>query len=578
MNCYQLFAATLRRRAGHPALVAGLGDKRQSLDFAGLDRKVDGVVATLAASGLRAGDKVLLAVPISIDTYAVMLALLKAGMVIMYIDPAHGAAQVSQILRRWPPAAIVASKPILLLGMLFPEVRRIAKRFVVGGNACGATTIGGNDESACAVRITQRSSADSAILSFTSGSTGEPKALIRTHGFLRKQLDILQRLARPTGDDIDFVAMPMFVLFNLANGITSVLPACNMKHPGRADPRIVLGQLCAEKATRMVASPALLDRLADHCLRQSRVIPDLRCISTGGGPVAPSLPVRLSRIAPNATIKMVYGSTEAEPIASIDADQVSVVDRAQTREGAGLLVGRPVSGCSVRVIDSVPGQPIAALTPKRFARLCVADGTAGEIVVSGDHVINGYADIARDAECKIHVNDTVWHRTGDAGYFDSYGRLWLVGRAGAALRDFRGTVYPFQVEYAVGAVRGVRRAALVEKDGERILALETSGREFRMHCAEAAKCVARFEIDRIVTLSRIPMDARHGAKVDYPALVRLLDGHWAGIRNRIAQSLGCLFAGCRDAMRRLSSRRQIASACKRRTGCSRGGSDSTVRL
>jgi acyl-coenzyme A synthetase/AMP-(fatty) acid ligase len=243
MNIYELFADATQHAAAHPALVAGIGNKRRSMSFEELDRKVGGIVATLRKSGLRAGDKVLLAVPISIDTYVVMLALLKAGMVIMHIDPAHGSSQVSRILKAWPPAAIVASKPILMLGMLFPELRRIPKRFVVGGRARGATTLCTAEAPQTSQAVIERFSADSAILSFTSGSTGEPKPLIRTHGFLLKQMEILKRVAELEPDDIDFVAMPMFVLFNLANRITSVLPACNMKHPGRADPRIVLSQL-----------------------------------------------------------------------------------------------------------------------------------------------------------------------------------------------------------------------------------------------------------------------------------------------------------------------------------------------
>ena len=551
MNIYQLFAGASQRAATHPALVAGIGNKRRSVTFAELERKVDGVVAALDERGLRAGDKVLLAVPISIDTYVVMLALLKAGMVIMHIDPAHGASKVAQILKAWPPAAIVASRPILMLGMLFPELRRIQKRFVVGGRARGITTLCHDQESQAPRPVTERSSADSAILSFTSGSTGEPKTLIRTHGFLRKQMEILQRLARTNQGDIDFVAMPMFVLFNLAHSITSVLPACNMKHPGRADPRIVLSQLLIEGATRMVASPALLERLADHCLMRKHTIPEMRCISTGGGPVGPWLPQRLRTMAPNATIKTVYGSTEAEPIAGIDAHEVSIADRDKTREGAGLLVGKPVRGCAVRIIQSQPDCAIGPATDENFANLCLPDGSAGEIVVSGEHVISGYADPARDRDTKIRVQDTVWHRTGDAGYFDSSGRLWLVGRCSAALSDYRGTVYPFQVEYAVSAVRGVRRAALMERDGDRVLVLETSGREFRTHCAEAAKCVAQFDIDRIVTVHCIPVDRRHDAKVDYPALNRLLDGRWRRCRNNLAEIVSSVFTICRDGLKRL---------------------------
>jgi len=551
MNTYAQFEDVLRHAADFPALISGIGKKRNVVTFAELEQKVDAAVTIFRDRGLRAGDKVLLAVPVSTETYVVMLALLKAGMVIMHIDPAHGTSTVAKILRNCPPDGIVASKPILMLGLLFPALARTPLRFAIGGRARGAVRLCYGPEEAGCLPMTARSSADSAILSFTSGSTGEPKALIRTHGFLGKQLEVLNRLAVTSGNEVDFAAMPMFVLFNLANRVTSVLPACNMKHPGKADPGIVLSQLCVERATRMVASPALLERLADYCLIHNRRIPDLRCISTGGGPVGPSLPQRLRVIAPNAIVRTVFGSTEAEPIASVDDHQVSVVDRQNTREGAGLLVGKPVRGCAVRIIQSCPEQPLGPYTDESFSGQCLAAGGVGEIVVSGEHVIQGYADSAGDRTTKIRVHDTVWHRTGDAGYFDGSGRLWLVGRCAAALQDSRGTVYPFQVEYAVNAVRGIRRAALVEKDGDRVLVVETSGREFRNHCAEAAKCIAKFEIDRIVTIRRIPVDRRHDAKVDYPALSRLLEGRFQRCRGAMVELVSQVFTNCRDRYRRL---------------------------
>jgi acyl-CoA synthetase (AMP-forming)/AMP-acid ligase II len=265
----------------------------------------------------------------------------------------------------------------------------------------------------------------------------------------------------------------------------------------------------------------------------------------------------LRTIAPNAIVRTVYGSTEAEPIASIDGHQLSFADRLKTREGGGLLVGKPVRGCMVRVVRNCPGQVLGPYTVEAFSNQCLPPGGAGEIVVSGEHVLQGYADSSCDRETKIQVQSTVWHRTGDAGYFDTSGRLWLVGRCAAALQDYRGTVYPFQVEYAVTAVRGVRRAALVEMDGDRVLVLETSGREFRNHCAEAARCVADFEIDRIVTLHRIPVDRRHDAKVDYPALARLLDGRFHRCRNAIVGWVSRVFTYCRDGYVCWQSQAQI---------------------
>jgi acyl-CoA synthetase (AMP-forming)/AMP-acid ligase II len=120
------------------------------------------------------------------------------------------------------------------------------------------------------------------------------------------------------------------------------------------------------------------------------------------------------------------------------------------------------------------------------------------------------------------VDDTVWHRTGDAGYVDAAGRLWLLGRCAAKVHDTRGTLYPFAVECAASAHPAVHRSALVVRGGRRALAVELeSGAD------PAALCVlqsdlAWADLDAVLPLRQIPVDRRHNAKVDYPALYRLL--------------------------------------------------------
>lgn len=537
MNVIDILDRSLRSSADKSAFISGVGKSRRELTFADLADEVDVLVSEFRSRGLEPGDKVLLAVPVSIDTYVAMLAILKAGLVVMFIDPAHGAAEVARCLRSYPPTAIVGTRALLLLRFLSPEICRIPVRIVAGPVSGGKIA---------SLPSQKRSTEDSALLTLTSGSTGEPKAVFRTHGFLRQQLEILNRVACPQAADIDFVAMPMFALFNLANATTSVIPACDMKRPGRANPRVLLAQLRGEEATTMVASPALLEGLADYCLKKQQTIPALRNISTGGGPVSPTLPERLSAIAPNAIIKIVYGSTEAEPIASVINDEISVVDKREMRVGAGLLVGRPVKGCYVKIVPSRNGFSLGPFSESEFESFSLRQGEIGEIVVSGRHVLPGYADPVRNRETKFDVGPKRWHRTGDAGYFDADGRLWLVGRCAAAIRDSRGTVYPFQVEYAVGAVRGINRAALIADQGKRVLVLETSAKEFTSDCIKAARCVADNQIDRIVTVKRIPMDRRHDAKVDYPALKRLLEGRCTRLQLFVVAMVTRLFRVFRD--------------------------------
>ncbi len=512
MNVADLLTTVAGARAGHPALIDARGRR---VAYGDLLARVDHAVGLLRDAGLTPGDRVLLAVPSSVATYVAMLAVLRAGLVVMAIDPGHGTATLRAALRAQPPAAIIGTRLTLLLSRLLPEGRRIRRRFAVGA--------GGMCTAACAHAAAEpRHDADPALLTFTSGSTGTPKAVIRTHGFLRTQIDMLDQVAQLSDDDIDLVTMPMFVLFNLSRGVTSLLPASGARRPGRANADRLVRQLVAERATRMIVSPALLARIVTRCAKGGHRLRDLRVIATGGGPVSPQLAQRLRPVMPNAILRCVYGSTEAEPIACIDDASVSAADHRRMCEGAGLLVGRPVAGCRIRIIDSRPGSALGPFTSQGFAGICLPAGSIGEIAVSGRHVLEGYADPELNGTGKIEVDGTRWHRTGDAGYVDDHGRLWLVGRCAGAIRDRRGELYPFQVEYAAATLPGIRRAAVMGRDGRRILAVETSRGRFGALSRQLARHLAGWHVDRIVRLRRIPMDRRHDAKVDYPALERRL--------------------------------------------------------
>ncbi len=153
-------------------------------------------------------------------------------------------------------------------------------------------------------------------------------------------------------------------------------------------------------------------------------------------------------------------------------------------------------------------------------RHVLAPGEVGEIVVSGPHVVARYADPAADAITKIHAGTRTWHRTGDLGYRDARGRLWLVGRAAATIEDARGTLEPLRVECALSYMPGIARSAVAGSDGVRVLIVEPlAGHAVDERAIRDS--VAFAHIDRIVT-APVPVDPRHEAKVDYTALQRIV--------------------------------------------------------
>jgi acyl-CoA synthetase (AMP-forming)/AMP-acid ligase II len=280
----------------------------------------------------------------------------------------------------------------------------------------------------------------------------------------------------------------------------------------------------AHRPVRASGSPAFWGRLADYCeRRQIAFPPGLQALYAGGGPVFPPLLDRLAALAPQARVVSVYGSTEAEPIATITRDELDACDIERMRQGFGLMAGPPVPQIDLRILSDASGSRIGQeCTAAELAAGVAGPGEPGEIVVSGEHVSTGYLEGSADHESKFRVDGRVWHRTGDAGYLDSQGRLWLLGRSAARIRDRHGILYPFAIECALSWRRGVRRAAAVAFHGHRLLLVESSRRLYR-ESVLADLPGAAFDVVRVWRRRRIPVDKRHNAKIDYPALFRMLE-------------------------------------------------------
>jgi acyl-CoA synthetase (AMP-forming)/AMP-acid ligase II len=178
---------------------------------------------------------------------------------------------------------------------------------------------------------------------------------------------------------------------------------------------------------------------------------------------------------------------------------------------------------AVAILNDRWSTPLGPWTDEEFAREALPHSTTGEIVVSGDHVLSGYLDGRGDAETKIRVGRRVWHRTGDAGYLDAAGRLWLLGRCAAKVDDEHGRVYPFAVECAASDVAGLRRSAFTRSHGARVLVVEPDPGADSPDVIERVRTRLTWaHLADVLVVERIPVDARHNAKVDYPALQKLL--------------------------------------------------------
>ena len=514
MNVVELLDEQVIERADSLAIVEGGRDRR--ITFAQLAARGEAAAATFASSGLSAGDAVLVFSPMGIDLYVALVGMLRIGLVAAFIDPSNGRAFIERCCAVVRPAALFASPRAHALRLVSPAVRAIPRAF--SASALPATIRLGTQRAR--TPLVPRAPDDPALITFTSGSTGAPKAAARSHGVLAAQLTALSAALRLDAGTVDTATMPIVLLANLAAGVTSLIPGVDVRQPGAADPAALFEQMERYDARSIVASPALLKRLALYCVSRGRSLKGVRRVFAGGAPVFPEQLDLAAAAAPRARITAVYGSTEAEPIADIARDDVLPDDREAMHAGAGLLAGVTVPSIELAIIPNRWGTPIQAMAAAEFEAQRLPAGAPGEIVVSGPHVLPGYLGGIGDAETKFRVDGAAWHRTGDLGYRDTQGRLWLLGRCAGAIHDDRGTLYPFAVECAASDATGVARCAIARIKERRVLFVEAAA-GIKPDRDALQRRLAWAQLDEIALLPHIPVDKRHNAKVDYVELARI---------------------------------------------------------
>lgn len=422
----------------------------------------------LRREGLKAGSYILIFVPLSIELYEAIIGACSIGAAAIFIDFSRGSKFVNDSIARLKPDIVVCDNVTGLARIFYPKIRSI-KMLNINSRADSVT-------------VEKVQSDSPAILTFTSGTTGAPKIAVRTHGFLINQHAVLCDHINFDENNIDLGTLPVFTLANLASNMTTLLPDKSYKSKINAEK--LAKKMNSEGVTRVISSPALMESLLTYS-----DFPKLKRAYLGGGPVYPSV---LEKMRKDIDLHVVYGSTEAEPISSIRWADVSPEDKMRIASGEGLLVGNIASQIECKI------------------------GEDKEILVSGETVLKGYLDGIGDSENKIRSGSRVWHRTGDAGYIDDHGRLWLLGRLSQAIHDALGTLYPFCVECVLDAHFGIR-GAVITKSGKRVVVIEKGG----ANPEKILEILAPQQISSVLEIKKIPMDKRHGAKIDYAKLQNL---------------------------------------------------------
>jgi len=490
-NIIHLFLEAVEKYPNNIAIVDG----SKKITYAELEHEVIKTATYFKNKGVQSGDRVLVFVPMSIDLYRVVMALFYIGASAVFLDEWVSKERLLLCCRIAKCKAFIGVAKARVFGWFAKEIRDIPIKLSLrkrGGELLEP------------VRISNESTA---LITFTTGTTGTPKAADRTHQFLRAQFSELRRKINPQPTDIDMPVLPIFLFLNLAVGCTSVIAKFNSRKPKSLKPKTILRQIEQHQVTRIIASPFFIKTLGFHLTEEGKKVKSIKQILTGGAPVFPPEALIYCKAFPNTDVQIVFGSTEAEPISAISAEAI-VADPVLLNNG--LPVGKIHPSTSLMIID-ITSDDLPYV--RDIDHLELEEGNVGEIIVAGDHVLKKYFENPEAiAANKIKTDTTMWHRTGDSGFVKE-GKLYLTGRCKQLIKHKGIVISPFIIENKLQSINGIAMGTIILKNGQLILAIESDLSELNVE-----SLVADMDYDSIRLIRKMPRDPRHFSKIDYAKL------------------------------------------------------------
>lgn len=503
-NIVDLFFDAAAKYPLKPAIIY----HEQIISFSELEASVKATATYFESMGLKRGDRVLIFVPMSIDLYRIVLAVFSLGATAVFLDEWVSKKRMEECCRIANCKAFVGILKARIFSWFSAELRKIPIKLSMKGSNTGV------------YRPTTVSSTDTALITFTTGSTGTPKAAKRTHQFLYHQFSALKEKINPQPEDIDMPVLPIVLLINLGAGCTSVVVDYKAGKPHLMKAHAILDTIRKQRVSRMVASPFFVKQLARAVLEKNVQLPTLKKIFTGGAPVFSMEAERYRKAFRDSRIEIVYGSTEAEPISSILAEKL--IEESLNDFQQGLPVGKVYSKATVRIIE-ISNSAIVCKRHHELDQITKPVQTIGEIIVSGLHVLDSYYNNEEALRMnKIFVEGVCWHRTGDSGYIDAQGSLFLTGRCSSLIHWNGQLLSPFVCENYLQQIEGVEIGTIVHHQEQLLIVVEANALADRRLIEKKVQELP-YGITSVKFLRTIPRDPRHHSKIDYGKLLGMLD-------------------------------------------------------
>jgi long-chain acyl-CoA synthetase len=433
--------SSAERHDRRPALK--LGDTVTT--YSELDAASARIAGLLRARGVGPGDRVGIMLP-NVPQFAVVYyGVLRAGGVVVPMNVLLKQREVAFYLGD-PQARVVFAWHECAEAAVAGAAEAGAEVIVVGAGEFEGLLTAGEP----LTEVAHRSGEDTAVILYTSGTTGTPKGAGLTHAGLVRNVEIMlaEDMFGMTSQDVVFGALPLFHAFGQTCALNTAVTAgaCLVVLP-RFDAAAALGIIESERVTVFEGVPTMYSALLNHPGRERADVAALRLCVSGGA----ALPVEVLHgfeAAFECKVLEGYGLSETSPVVSFNhAD----------RERKAGSIGTPIAGVEMKLVDD--------------ARRPVGAGEVGEIAVRGHNVMKGYWQ--RPEATARAIDADGWFYTGDMGRVDEDGYYFIVDRKKDMIIRGGYNVYPREIEevlyehpaVAEAAVVGIPHASLGEEVG-----------------------------------------------------------------------------------------------------------------
>jgi malonyl-CoA/methylmalonyl-CoA synthetase len=481
---------------GRPALTIG----GETVTHGELDRLAARAGGWIRSQDVAPGDRVVLCGGNSLDFVVGYLGILRAGAIVVLAGPTLTERELRHLVENSGAVCALAHGPALQkLSSIFRSDELVIafedERYSSGPSLQQAISEGESLEPQDAA------SDETALLAYTSGTTGRPKGVPLSHANLLSSIRAAMRAWRWVPEDVLVHALPLSHQHGLGGVHATLLSGSRAVVHGEFDPCTFCATIGSEGTTVIFAVPAIYERLVEWDGAREADFSSLRLAISGSAALSPALARRVSELLGLDVLER-YGSTESGLSVSNPYD-------GSRKFGS---VGLPLPGTELSVVDD-EGQ-------------CLAPGEDGEIVLRGPQVFSSYLNVP-DATREAFYSPG-WFRTGDIGRVDPEdGYLTVTGRSKELIISGGLNVYPREVELALESHPEVERAAVVgapsERWGEEVVAFmvpvkggavdaEALADHVREHLS-AYKCPKRF-----IEIEELPRDEM--GKVQRDELIR----------------------------------------------------------